>query len=165
MIEHPYFNNNFIQKLNNIYILNKDDLHVSNFGKQWKKYNLTQIDSVNNFDISKNFLKEFLFADLDFLKNLSVIEIGSGAGRFTEHIVNYAKECVSIDMSEAIYYNYASKASNLSLIKADFNKLDPKNKFDIVICRGVLQHTANPLLSLKKIHEFVKNDGFIFFDL
>jgi len=165
MIKHSYFNNNFKKITNNVYILDEEDLHVSNFGKQWKRYNLTQIDSVNNFNISKNFLKELLFSDLKILKNMNVIEIGSGSGRFTEHIVSYAKKCVSIDMSEAIFYNYSSKACNLSLIKADFNKLDPKNKFDIVICRGVLQHTANPLLSLKKIHEFVKKDGFVFFDI
>ena len=46
-----------------------------------------------------------------------------------------------------------------------FNKLKPSKKFDIVFCRGVLQHTPFPMNSLKNIHSFVKKDGYVFFDI
>ena len=165
MLYCPYFENKFIRKEGNIYIKEEKDLYVSNFGKQWKTYNKIQIDSENNFDISLNYLKSLLFDNLNDLDKKNILEIGAGAGRFTEHIVKYAKHCVAVDLSSAIYSNYSSNSSNLTLIKADFNKLIPKQKFDVVICRGVLQHTPDPLISIQKIHEFVKKGGFVFFDI
>ena len=165
MLYLPYFKNKFLRKIENLYIEEEKDLYVSNFGKQWKTYNKIQIDSENNFNISLDYLKDLLFDKLDELDDKNVLEIGSGAGRFTEYIVKRAKHCVSVDLSSAIYYNVASLAPNLTLIKSDFTKLAPDKKFDIVICRGVLQHTPNPFLSILKIHEFVKDNGSIFFDL
>ena len=52
-----YFSNSFQKSKEEIYILDKDDNYTKNFGKQWKDYNTTQIDSFNHFDISKHFLK------------------------------------------------------------------------------------------------------------
>lgn len=160
-----YFKNQFIENDSNFYILDKNDAYVDNFGKQWRDYRDVQIDSKNNFLISKNYLSEMLFGNLDILKNKTILEIGSGAGRFTEYLANYSKECVSLDLSSAIYYNVAKDNINTRFIKADFNKLLGDKKFDIVFCRGVLQHTPNPLMSLLKIHSFVNDNGNVFFDI
>ena len=99
-----FFHNSFAIVKEKVFILSSNDNYASNFGKQWKKYQNIQIDSINNFDISKNFLEEILFNDLKILKNKNVLEIGCGAGRFTEHIVKYAKLCVSVDLSSSIFY-------------------------------------------------------------
>ena len=61
------------------------DGHVDNFGKQWRDYRDVQIDSKNNFDISKQYLSEMFFGNIDKIKGKEVLEIGSGAGRFTEY--------------------------------------------------------------------------------
>ena len=159
-----FFQNEFNND-NGVHIIEKSDSYTKNFGKQWEKYNSVQIDSVNNFDISENFLKNILFNDLEYLKNKNILEIGCGAGRFTEHIVKYSKLCISVDMSSAIFHNVAKNSKNLILVKSDFTKLLSKKKFDIVICRGVLQHTPNPLISIKKLHEFIDIKGEIFFDI
>ena len=52
----------------------------------------------------------------DILNGKDVLEIGCGAGRFTEYLVKYAKKCVSIDLSSAIYHNVSSDSKNLQLI-------------------------------------------------
>ena len=160
-----YFNNFFIEDKDDILVLDKNDSYTENFGKQWRDYRDVQIDSINNFNISYDYLNEMLFDNLDKLKDKKILEIGSGAGRFTEHLVKYTKNCVSVDLSSAIFHNVAKNKNNLTLIKADFNKLIIKEKFDIVFCRGVLQHTPNPLKSILKIHSFVKDDGEVFFDI
>ena len=160
-----FFQNNF-EKSQGVLILDKSDGHVANFGKQWRDHVDVQIDSKNNFDISKNYLKDLLFGNLEILRGKDVLEIGSGAGRFTEHICKYANNCVSVDLSSAIFYNVASKENNLIRIKADFSKLLPKKKFDIVICRGVLQHTPNPKESILRLFSFIsKKEGMVFFDI
>ena len=160
-----FFHNSFEVTKEKIYILSSNDNYASNFGKQWKKYKNIQIDSINNFDISKNFLEEILFNDLKILKNKNVLEIGCGAGRFTEHIVKYAKLCVSVDLSSSIFYNVAKTSKNLILIKSDLMHLLPNKKFDIVICRGVLQHTPDPLKSIIKLYDFIDNHGKVYFDI
>ena len=70
-----------------------------------------------------------------------------------------------VDLSQAIFFNVAQSEKNCIRIKADFLKLIPAKKFDIVICRGVLQHTPSPTDSIKKLYEFVKPDGEVVFDI
>ena len=160
-----YFKNFFFKHNENFYVLNEKDSYVDNFGKQWRDYRDVQIDSKNNFDISKNYLNEMLFNNINLIKNKSILEIGGGAGRFTEYFAKYAKKCISVDLSSSVYHNVSKNQNNVILIKADFNKLIHNKKFDIVFCRGVLQHTPKPLTSIEKIHTFVKKDGLVFFDI
>ena len=159
-----FFENEFsIEK--GVFIFDKKDGYAKNFGKQWRDYRDIQIDSLNNFNISEMYLKKMLFNELDILKGKTVLEIGGGAGRFTEHIANHCKLCVSVDLSSAVFHNVAKNQNNVKVVKADFIQLLPKEKFDIVFCRGVLQHTPNPFVSIKKLHDFVKDNGNIYFDI
>ena len=163
MIINDFFKNKF-SKNENIFVLDKEDKYTENFSHQWKDFNLVQIDSHNKTTISKDYINDLMFNNLDYLKDKNVLEIGCGAGRFTEHLVNFAKFCVSVDLSRSIFYNVAKDSDNLLLIKSDFLKLISNKKFDIVICRGVLQHTPRPTHSIIKLFEFVKNDGRVYFD-
>ena len=158
-----YFSNNFVID-RNIFVISKDDKYTGNFSNQWKDFNYVQVDSFNKTKISEDYLRDLLFNDLNQLKNKNILEIGCGAGRFTEHIVKYSNLCVSIDLSKSIYYNVSKDSKNLILIKSDFLKLKVKKKFDIVICRGVLQHTPDPDKSILKLFDFIDEEGLIFFD-
>ncbi len=163
MIE-EYFENKMTLSSDNVYILDKDDNYSENFGKQWRDYRDIQIDSLNDFDISFKYLSDILFNDLDLIKNKNILELGCGAGRFTEHLIKKCNLCFSVDMSQAIFHNVSKNSKNLFLIKSDFKKLVVKKKFDIVLCRGVLQHTPKPNEYLLKLFEFVSNDGYVIFD-
>ena len=163
LVKIEYFKN-FFRKKDYIYINDENDGYVENFGKQWRDYNSTQIDSLNNFTVSQDYLDKMLFNDILNIKNKNVLEIGCGAGRFTEHLVKNSKECVSIDLSAAIFFNVSKGNKTLTLIKADLNKLIPEKKFDVVICRGVLQHTPNPNKSIIKLFDFIDSNGQVFFD-
>ncbi len=160
-----YFKNNIVKVSSNITIYTENDKSVKNFGKQWRDYTNVQIDSVNNFTLSYNFLKKILHEDLSILENKEILEIGCGAGRFTEHFAKLSRLCLSLDLSDAIFHNVGKDMENVKLAKANFLELEPKKKFDIVFCRGVLQHTPNPKKSILKIHEFVKDNGFVIFDI
>lgn len=159
-----YFKNDFLIGDSDVLILNESDGHVANFGKQWRDHLNVQLDSHNGFNHSEKMLSEVLFNDLDYLKDKTVLEIGAGAGRFSEHIAKYAKELVLVDLSQAIFFN-VTKSSNSKKVKADFLELIPNQKFDIVLCRGVLQHTPNPIESILKLYEFIDERGEVFFDI
>jgi len=158
-----FFSNKFNQK-DGVYIFNDEDKYTGNFSEQWIDFNHVQVDSFNKTSISRDYLDELTFNGINNLKGKKVLEIGCGAGRFTEYIVKYAKLCVSVDLSKSIFYNVAKDNTNLILIKSDFLELITKDKFDVVICRGVLQHTPNPNKSIVKLFDFINNDGLVFFD-
>ena len=159
-----FFDNNFTIK-NNVFILDNDDQYAENFGKQWKKYLFTQIDSKNNFKISQNYINDLLFNNFKYIENKKIFEIGSGAGRFTEILTKYSKNICTIDLSKAIFYNVERNNPNVCRIKGNYFNLISKNKFDVIICRGVLQHTPNPNKYLLKLFEFCKKDGLVIFDI
>ena len=161
---HQYFKNEF-QEDNGVLILDRDDKYVANFGKQWRDHVNIQIDSKNNFSCSQELLENVIFSKLDFFNDKTVLEIGCGAGRFSEHIAKHAKDLVLVDLSQAIFFNVAQSEQNCKRVKADFLKLIPNEKFDVVICRGVLQHTPSPKDSIQKLYDFVKPNGEVVFDI
>ncbi len=163
MVISNFFKNKFSEK-EGVNIYDNDDKYTENFSKQWRDFSLTQVDSFNKTNISEDYLKELMFNNIENLNNKNVLEIGCGSGRFTEHIIKKAKMCVAVDLSKSIFYNVSKNSKNLILIKSDFLNLEIKEKFDIVICRGVLQHTPFPNDSILKLFDFVKNDGMVYFD-
>ena len=160
-----FFQNKFQKIDSDVYVLEKEDDYTTNFGKQWRDYRDVQIDSINKYKISYEYLNDIFFNDLNILKEKEVLEIGCGAGRFTEYIIKYCKSCFSLDLSQAIYFNVAKGDNKLKLIKCNYINLKPKKKFDIVLCRGVLQHTPNPEIYLLKLFEFIDKNGTVVFDI
>ena len=100
------------------------------------------------------------------MRDKSVLEIGCGPGRFTQYLVKYAKLLVINDMSEAIYHNNYLSKKNVVAIKSDFTNLKKLDyKFDIIICRGVLQHTQIPITQLRILIQLCNDKGTIYFDI
>ena len=60
---HQYFKNEF-QMDNGVFILDRDDTYVANFGKQWRDHVDIQIDSKNNFSCSQDLLENVIFSNL-----------------------------------------------------------------------------------------------------
>lgn len=148
------------------YLPEHGENYVSNFGKQWKDFSKTQVDKYNGTNISKNLLKGVIFNEFENLKNKTILEVGCGSGRFSQYLSEYAKLLIVNDMSEAIYYNHYKSKENVIPIKTDFLNINSLGiKFDIIICRGVLQHTPDPLFSIKALYDLCKNGGTIYFDI
>ena len=152
---------------NNVYKKpENNDKYSSNFSKQWRDFSKTQVDEFNGTNISKNLLKGVIFNEFKNIYDKNVLEIGCGSGRFSEHLSKYANLLVLNDMSEAIYYNHYITKSNVVAIKSDFTILKNLNiKYDVVICRGVLQHTPNPYKSILNLYELCSPGGIIYFDI
>jgi ubiquinone/menaquinone biosynthesis C-methylase UbiE len=145
-----------------------DEAYVSAFGAQWNRFSKTQLDSFSGLDITKTRLERCLYPiTLDSLKGKKVIEIGCGAGRFTEILLEYGAYVVSIDMSSAVEANYNNFpiTSSHMIAQADASDLPFENEvFDIALCLGVLQHTGNPESIINGMYRVTKQEGFIVFD-
>lgn len=140
--------------------------YTDSFGYEWKNYPRTYSDETLGLALSKSRLELNLGFPLEFLRGMNVLEIGCGAGRFTEQFVKYAKSVVAVDASEAIYVNSAIGAVNATFIQADLMEIPPlSEEIDLVFCRGVLQHTESPHLSLQKLFSYARDGGLVIFDV
>lgn len=142
--------------------LTPEEEYASNFGLQWNTFKSTQLDSFSGFGLTANRLWENTKWTPGEIKGKTVLEIGSGAGRFTEILLNAGADVVSIDMSSAVNVNFKNNNNkgNLLLIQCDLDKNPlPDGMFDFVLFYGVLQHTKNPKRSLRQALKKLKTGG------
>ena len=142
------------------------EFYTQNFGIQWNEFAETQLDSINGLSKSEDRLFGCSGWHPDSLKDKLVLEIGSGAGRFTEIFLKYGAYVVSVEPSNAIYANYKNHNNeNLLLIKQRLENMPLKfGVFDFVFCYGVIQHTPSPERSYIQCIKYVKEDGMCTFD-
>ena len=139
--------------------------YTTSFGVQWNKYRNVQIDRFNGTRSSYNHLKMFALDRLDVLEGKTILEIGSGAGRFTDHLVGIGAKVITVDPS-AIFFNVALGAPNLVPIRADlFDVPVNRGEIDVVFCRGVVQHTADVRLAIRRLFDYAKPGGLVMFDV
>jgi 2-polyprenyl-3-methyl-5-hydroxy-6-metoxy-1,4-benzoquinol methylase len=150
------------------YRLVVDDNYTANFGLEWNVFQKTQIDKFSGKTVSE----DRFFAQTKWEKNglegQTILEVGSGAGRFSQIILDHTKaDLYSIDYSNAVEANFRNNGPNerLKLFQASIYDLPfKKESFDKVICLGVLQHTPDFKASVKALVEMVKPGGELVID-
>ncbi len=144
--------------------------YTDNFGFQWNKFQKTQIDREMK---TPDFSKDRFFAatqwDKEDLSGKNVLEAGSGAGRFTQIVLDHTKaNLYSIDYSDAVSANYRNNSHHgdrLKLFQASIYEMPfPNNSFDKVFCFGVLQHTPDFRKSVQCLVDKAKPGGEVVVD-
>jgi SAM-dependent methyltransferase len=139
-----------------------DDGYAGSFGYQWNQHRLTQLDSSTGLPISRERLVRQSGWSLDRLRDQSVLECGSGAGRFTEVLCRTGAVVTSVDISSAVQANAASNGRfpNLRLIQASIYDLPlPEESFDYLVCLGVIQHTPDVERTFKTLFRYLRPGG------
>ena len=152
---------------NNIPRFVTGDNYADSFGFQWNTYTRTQLDSQNGNNISESRLKAFLGTHLSELKGKNVLEVGCGAGRFTEILLKYGAHVHATDLSNAVEANYKnfSGREHYQIAQADLYGIPyPFESFDLVLCIGVVQHTQDPVKSISTLYQYVKPGGILAYD-
>lgn len=149
--------------INGAYRFVGNDNYTSNFGFQWNAFQKTQIDNFNLSFQSKDRFFAVTGWDKENLEGANILEVGSGAGRFTQVVLKYTKANIySIDYSNAVEANFKNNGSceRLKLFQASIYELPfEKGRFDKVFCFGVLQHTPDFKKSVQALAEMVKEGG------
>ena len=159
----------FIRHENGVYKFTKDDdNYTSNFGFQWNKFEKTQIDGQVNSNQSKNRFFAATGWDKEDLTDKNILEVGSGAGRFSNIVLNYTKaNLYTLDYSSAVEANYRQNGHNekVKIMQASIYEIPfAPAQFDKVFCFGVLQHTPDFKKSVKSLVEMVKPGGELVID-
>ncbi|HED01025.1 MAG TPA: class I SAM-dependent methyltransferase [Proteobacteria bacterium] len=135
--------------------------YAGSFGYQWNIHRKTQLDSYTGLPISRDRL--FTVSGWsEHLEGERILEAGSGAGRFTEVLLQTGAELFSFDYSNAVEANLSNNGEkpNLHLFQGDiFNIPFAEQSFDKVISLGVLQHTPDPERAFISLARFVKPGG------
>ncbi|UAY52232.1 class I SAM-dependent methyltransferase [Ferruginibacter albus] len=151
---------NFFPYKNGAYRIVSNDNYTESFGYQWNKFSEAQIDKISNVDISRTRFFAETNWDKEELDSKNILEVGSGAGRFSQIILDYTKaNLYSVDFSNAVEANYKNNGTNnrLHLFQASIYELPfAKAQFDKVFCIGVLQHTPDFERSVQSLIEMAK---------
>lgn len=142
--------------------------YANSFGFQWNKFRETQLDSYTGVPISRDrFYKSTEWAP-DDLKGKTVLEVGCGAGRFTEILLSAGAMVVALDYSNAVdacwKNNYLHP--NINVVQGDiYNMPFYEESFDFVFCFGVLQHTPNVKKAFMSLLPQLKKGGHLAVDV
>jgi 2-polyprenyl-3-methyl-5-hydroxy-6-metoxy-1,4-benzoquinol methylase len=153
---------------NGAYRVVESNNYTENFGYQWNKFVGTQVDKASNLDISKvRFFAETGW-DKENLEGKNILEVGSGAGRFSQIMLDFTKGTLySVDYSNAVEANFKNNGPNerFHLFQASIYDMPfAPGQFDKVICIGVLQHTPDVEKSVQTLISMVKPGGELIVD-
>ena len=143
------------------------EYYAGSFGLQWNVHRQTQLDSYTGLPLSRNRLFHVSRWAAD-LQGQTILEAGSGAGRFTEVLVSTGAQVLSFDLSTAVDANYANNGHhpNLLIFQADMSDIPVRpQSVDKVICLGVLQHTPDPAAAFRRLTEHVRPGGELVVDV
>jgi 2-polyprenyl-3-methyl-5-hydroxy-6-metoxy-1,4-benzoquinol methylase len=142
--------------------------YASGFGLQWNAFRKTQLDSHTGTTISRDRLERCLGGSLDVLRGSSVLEVGCGAGRFTEVMLAASARVFACDLSEAVEANYENcrhLSPDYFVCQADALELPvAPHSFDFVVCLGVIQHTPSPEETIAALARYVSSGGTLVLD-
>jgi SAM-dependent methyltransferase len=142
--------------------------YCDSFGLQWNRFRRTQFDSHSHLFISRDRLWRNTGWQPAELNGKTVLEVGSGAGRFTEVLLQTGATVVSCDYSTAVDANLESNwaKGDLFIFQGDLYDLPLSDgTFDFVFCYGVIQHTPKPEEAYRAIFAKVKPGGRISIDV
>lgn len=141
--------------------------YCENFGIQWNNFQTTQFDSASGFHFTANrFWKHTKWLPEE-LSGKTILEAGSGAGRFTEILLQASARVVSFDYSYAVDANFDNNShkGDLFVFQGDIYDIPfPDDFFDYVFCYGVLQHTPEPTEAYHSIFSKLRSGGKISID-
>ena len=141
--------------------------YASGYGLQWNQFSKTQLDSYTGTTVSRDRLARCLGGSLEVLRGQTVLEVGCGAGRFTELMLAAGARVCACDLSNAIEANYENchHWPEYFVCQADVRQLPfEMQSFNFVVCLGVIQHTPNSEETIAGLTRYLKPGGTLVID-
>ena len=138
------------------------DNYAASFGYQWNRFKLEQLDSANGTNLSEKRLFSETGWTREWLRDKWVLDAGCGAGRFLDVASKTGAEVVGVDISNAIDAARANLEGrrNVHFVQASIYELPFRTgAFDACYCIGVIQHTPEPLRSVRALPRILRSGG------
>jgi SAM-dependent methyltransferase len=138
------------------------DTYAYSFGLQWNRYRETQLDSRNGQRRSYQAFVARTGFDPSKFAGKRVLDVGCGAGRFTELFADAGAEIVAVDLSSAVEAanKNVGQRRGVHVVQADLFSLPflPAS-FDLVFSLGVLHHTPSAERATRGLIPFLRAEG------
>lgn len=131
-------------------------------------YDLSRFNSKEDLRISAWSFAEILDRSID--ENASVVDVGTGTGQLSAFISLRRKNVLGIDFSDSSLNKARALKQKLKLDCWSLKKVDIldvkqvdgiEERFDVVLCLGVLHHTGNAYLGFQNMLRLCKPGGLI----
>ena len=93
-----------------------------------------------------------------------VLDVGCGAGSLLRLIRPHVARCVGAELHTP-FVDFINGSLSMEAHAGDINKLDLKDKFDLIICIATLDHMPNPLESLRTMRGLLSPGGMIYIEV
>jgi 2-polyprenyl-6-hydroxyphenyl methylase/3-demethylubiquinone-9 3-methyltransferase len=154
--------------------INKEEIQkFSKLADEWWDVNgkfkpLHMFNPIRIEYITENIKKHFNIKKdkSDFLKGLTILDIGCGGGLISEPMARLGAEVTGIDASKK-NINVANLHSEKSGLKIKYLNSSPENldkskKFDIILNLEIIEHVDNVNLYIGSCSKLLKNNGLMF---
>lgn len=139
-----------------------EEFYADTFGRQWNRWNRTQLDSHNKTNIFHERFHRWTGWKLDDLAGEVVVDAGCGPGGYVDVVKSSAKTVIGFDLSSAIDAAYANHGTepNVHLAQGDIFKSPVRPAIaDRLFTFGVVQHTPDPERAYRSLIPLVKPNG------
>lgn len=106
------------------------------------------------YELDYQYIKNFME-----MKNACILDVGCADGQFLDFFDAEGALCEGVEYGEEAY-KMASKKYKIYF--GDFPTLNIKNKYNLIIFRGVIQYFIHPKKYLKKASELLKPGGMLY---
>ncbi len=142
----------------------QSDGYVQSFSYEWNRFNRVQFDPANGTTESEDTFTEKTGLTAADVKGKLILDVGCGAGRFSEVVSRWGGRVVGIDYSfavEASQRNLRDRGT-VDIIQADVFSLPLReNTFDIIFSIGVLHHTRDTRKAFLSLPHLLNDGGTI----
>jgi len=134
----------------------------------YEKYNFPSRNQLEDFDVLTALIGK---KETNFLKNKKILDAGCGTGEKSCFLASTGANVTAIDISKsslkkARKFAEKNNIKNISFLYGNLMELSLRfNKFDYVICDGVLHHLSHPYLGFVSLSKKIKKGGYLILGL
>jgi glycosyltransferase involved in cell wall biosynthesis len=120
------------------------------------------VDSIERRFVT-NLLKQLKLIEL---RNIKVLDVGAGGGRFTKEFFRFGFDVVALDLSKKACIDLKKKLKEVEVINGDCEKVSFKeNKFDIIFSWRTFKYVSNKSEALLNFKKWLKNGGYLIIEM
>lgn len=94
-----------------------------------------------------------------------VLDVGCGIGTYTSNPLSYLPisiTAIDYDSKSIGYAKVHNSHKNLEFVVASAEYYESNNRYDLIVCSHILEHTDTPMLFLANMKRLLKDDGILY---